>query len=224
MRLLRYIPLLGLKSRDTADSNVNQVNQPSIQQVVTPNVPIMTHNSGNIGHHHNHQHAHAKLHEQHLLHPTQKAYSAHLQAKESAQKRISEHQIILKRNVPTFRPLIITNHLEEETVYPAYSSKQQSGGFQLKPGDSHTVELPLGQIDMLRVWVRRGCISGPNENDLTCIHGDCNGKLVCNSWGNYGVSAYENAIFPSGNPRGSFLDTSLVEGATMLPVSLSMDD
>jgi hypothetical protein len=201
---MNYIPLLGLRSPSS--------NTPT-DVVQSQTTPEHTHAS----HHHNHNHAH--LHT--ARHPTQKAYVAHMNAKEAAQIRIADS--LQKRHVPAFRPLVITNHLQDETVYPGYSSKQQSGGFKLLPGQQVTVQLPLGEIDMLRVWIRRGCIEGSKEGELHCLTGDCNGKLECDVWPSYGSSQLENAFYPHGDPPGAWLDGSNVEGSTMLPLSVSMD-
>ncbi|RYE18610.1 MAG: hypothetical protein EOP45_13865, partial [Sphingobacteriaceae bacterium] len=64
---------------------------------------------------------------------------------------------------------------------------------------------------------------GPNEGELHCLTGDCNGMLECSSWGLYGVSLAEIAIFPDQNPPSMFPDLSYVESGTNLPLKFTVD-
>jgi hypothetical protein len=200
--------------------------------------------------HHNHAHAHLhqKKHDNHVsndiehsedqqsedtiqipLHPTQKAYLAQAKAKRAAIEKMGQ-QILMEQQKTkrsfdaNHRPLIITNHLQDETVYPAYSSVEQSGGFKIGPGQSHTELLPAGQLTMFRSWIRRGCTEGPGENELHCLTGDCGGRLVCEGWGDYNCGTLaENACFPSGSPSACWVDGSAVQGFITLPITFSMD-
>lgn len=230
MRFGQYASLLGLaakdKSFDTSPESKNVETTWPLETSPPPPTHLLPKAAAFHKHdHHNHAHAHlhTKKNEQveTALHPTQQAYLAQAKAKEAAIERMGQ-QILAKRD-GSHRPLIITNHLQDETVYPAYSSVEQSGGFKINPGSTVTVYLPAGQLDSFRSWIRRGCTEGPGENELHCLTGNCNGKLVCDGWGEYGSTAFENAIFPIGNPSGAFLDFSNVEGFTTLPMTFSMD-
>jgi len=204
MRLLRYISLLGLKARDSTDHSS------SLTNVHT----TANHKSEHIDHHHNHQHTHKSLN------PTQRAYVAHLQAKELAQKRMSE-RVLERRRAPAFREFVVVNHLEDDTVYPAYSSKQQSGGFKLGPKSEHTIYLPPADISTFRLWIRRGCTEGENGK-LSCLTGDCHNKLECDSWGKYGSTSFETDI--SMETGHEWPDISVAEGSTMIPMTFTVNN
>jgi len=238
MRFAHYASLLGLAARDKSfDSSESKSVESTADQ--TPPLPTASYllpkaaafQKKHSHDHHNHIHAHAHLHKKHEereqadeipLHPTQQAYLAQAKAKEAAIKRMGQ-QILAKRDA-SHRPLIISNWLEDETVYPAYSSVEQSGGFKIKPGETHTELLPAGTLTMFRSWIRRGCTEGSGENELHCLTGNCNDKLVCEGWGDYNCGTLaENACFSSGSQPGEFPDISNVQGFTPLPITFSIE-
>lgn len=220
MRFGKYASLLGLASHET--------NAPTPSSISASTFSSQSSDSPTFSQNH-HSHHHHHHHHSTSLHPTQSAYLVQAEMKEKAISRMgqqilaAENEKKAKRDV-NHRPLIITNHLEDETIYPAYSSVEQSGGFKLSPGKSHTELLPAGTLTMFRSWIRRGCTEGPGDNDLTCLTGDCGGKLVCNSWGDYNCGTLaENACFPNSEPPSMFPDISMVQGYTPLPITFSMD-
>lgn len=228
MRFGQYASLLGLAAKDKSFDT-----SPESKSVETTTWPLETsppptHLLPKAAFHqkHNHNHARAHLHKKNEvktpLHPTQQAYLAQAKAKQAAIERMGQH--ILAKREESHRPLIITNHLEDETVYPAYSSLEQSGGFKLNSQESHTELLPAGTLTMFRSWIRRGCTEGPGENELHCLTGNCNDKLVCEGWGDYNCGFLaENACFSSGSPPACWVDGSAVQGFTTLPITFSME-
>lgn len=218
MKFGRYASLLGFGVQN--NKRTNEIAKSDVVDTTTHLTNDGIHTAPTT--HHNHHHATS-------LHPTMQAYIHQAQIKDRAidtmqQILLDDHNAKMKKREETnYRPLIVTNHLPDETIYPAYSSSQQSGGFELKPGESYTEKLPLGELNMFRVWIRRGCTKGKDDKQLHCLTGDCNNKLVCDSWGTYGVTAGEIAIFPNNNPPSMYPDLSYVESSTMIPISFSVD-
>ncbi|KAJ4978707.1 hypothetical protein NE237_009487 [Protea cynaroides] len=88
-----------------------------------------------------------------------------------------------------------------------------NGGFMLKPGESYSINAPLGWSG--RFWGRRGC-SFDASGKGTCLTGDCGGVMQCAGAG--GAPPATLVEFTLDSPM-DFYDVSLVDGYN-LPVSI----
>ncbi|XP_022959726.1 thaumatin-like protein [Cucurbita moschata] len=101
-----------------------------------------------------------------------------------------------------------------DTVWPgiqpgAGKPQLMNGGFQLKPGETVTINAPTGWSG--RFWGRHGC-SFDASGKGTCDTGDCGGVLECDGAG--GTPPATLAEFTLDSPK-DFYDVSLVDGYNM---------
>ncbi|ORY87913.1 thaumatin family-domain-containing protein [Protomyces lactucae-debilis] len=115
---------------------------------------------------------------------------------------------------------IVNNHTE--TIWPAIGFDTQTdpavlqgfkGGFQLKPGQSHDILLPLNKmLSGGRIWARTGC-TGSGEQ-LTCAVGNCHtNTLECKQ--DTGVQSVTLAEFTLTAGGDIWYNNSLLSGKNL---------
>ncbi|KAL3514780.1 hypothetical protein ACH5RR_027497 [Cinchona calisaya] len=95
----------------------------------------------------------------------------------------------------------------------AGSSKLDSTGFELPPGQSRSIQAPPSWSG--RFWARTGCTFDPSTGQGTCATGDCgSNQLECNGAGAKPPATLAEFTIGSGPNSGKqdFYDVSLVDG------------
>ncbi|CAA0831537.1 Osmotin-like protein OSM34 [Striga hermonthica] len=124
--------------------------------------------------------------------------------------------ILLLVLLPLHSRAIVLN-ITNNCPYTIWPASVPGGGRRLDPGQVWTLDFPTGPR-RAQIWARTNCTFGPNSANGTCLTGDCDGRLECDSYGSTPRTLAEYGLNSFGHR--DYYSVSVLEGFNV-PVELA---